>query len=136
MTKSGKHGGKGRNCTCCAISSFGTMFSKRCLLQRRQKASIWGKGLNVWYTQRSYCKLLLFLKNSLDQYQTEEGGPKNQWQYHKQYIEKYFYNNPSMYKFISLLKSTHIKRLNNLALILHQINLKTQTRLMDHSYEY
>ena len=29
----------------CAISSFVTMFSKRRLLQRRQKASIWGKGL-------------------------------------------------------------------------------------------
>ena len=30
----------------CAISSFVTMFSKSCLLQRLQKASIWGKGLN------------------------------------------------------------------------------------------
>ena len=46
MTKSGKHYGKRRNCTFCAISSFETMFSKRCLLQRRQKVSIWGKGLN------------------------------------------------------------------------------------------
>ena len=45
MTKSGKHCGKRRNCMFCAISSFVTMFSKSCLLQRRQKASIWGKGL-------------------------------------------------------------------------------------------
>ena len=43
--KSGKHCGKRRNCTFCAISSFVTMFSKSCLVQRRQKASIWGKGL-------------------------------------------------------------------------------------------
>ena len=45
MTKSGKHCGKRRNCTFCAISSFVTMFSKSHLLQRRQKASICGKGL-------------------------------------------------------------------------------------------
>ena len=45
MTKSGKHCGKRRNCTFCAISSFVTMFSKSRLLHRRQKASIWGKGL-------------------------------------------------------------------------------------------
>ena len=45
MTKSGKHCGKMRNCTFCAISSFVTMFSKSHLLQRRQKAFIWGKGL-------------------------------------------------------------------------------------------
>ena len=45
MTKSGKHCDKRRNCTFCAISSFDTMFSKSCLLQRRQKTSIWGKGL-------------------------------------------------------------------------------------------
>ena len=31
-----------------AISSFITMFSKSRLLQRRQKASIWGKGLNIY----------------------------------------------------------------------------------------
>ena len=37
--------GKRRNCTFCAISSFVTMFSNSHLLQRRQKASIWGKGL-------------------------------------------------------------------------------------------
>ena len=36
---------KGEICTFCTISSFVTMFSKSCLLQRRQKASIWGKGL-------------------------------------------------------------------------------------------
>ena len=46
MTKSGKHCVKRRNCMFCAISSFVTMFSKSCLLQRRPKASIWGKGLN------------------------------------------------------------------------------------------
>ena len=46
MTKSGKHCDKRRNCTFCAISSFVTMFSKSRLLQRRQKASIWGKGLS------------------------------------------------------------------------------------------
>ena len=45
MTKSGKHCGKRRNCTFCAISSFITMFSKSCLLQRRANAFIWGKGL-------------------------------------------------------------------------------------------
>ena len=43
--KRGKHCGKRRNCTFCAIFSFVTMFSKSRLLQRRQKASIWGKGL-------------------------------------------------------------------------------------------
>ena len=32
-----------------AISSFVTMFSKSCLLQRRQKASIWGNGVNSSY---------------------------------------------------------------------------------------
>ena len=37
---------KKRNCSFWAISSFNTMFSKSRLLQRRQKASIWGKGLN------------------------------------------------------------------------------------------
>ena len=47
MTKSGKHCGKRRNCTFCAISSFVTMFSKRRLLQRRQKAFICGYGLNT-----------------------------------------------------------------------------------------
>ena len=49
MTKSGKHCGKRRNCSFRAISSFVTMFSKSCLLQRRQKASIWGKGLRRFY---------------------------------------------------------------------------------------
>ena len=47
MTKSGKHCGKRRNVSFWAIFSFVTMFSKSCLLQRRQKASIWGKGLNM-----------------------------------------------------------------------------------------
>ena len=47
MTKSGKHCGKRRNCSFWAISSFVTMFSKSRLLQRRQKASIWGKGLKT-----------------------------------------------------------------------------------------
>ena len=46
MTKSGKHCGKRRNYSFCAISSFVTMFSKSHLLQRRQKASIWGIGIS------------------------------------------------------------------------------------------
>ena len=50
MTKIWKHCGKWRNCTFCAISSFVTMFSKSRLLQRRQKASIWGKGLTSFTT--------------------------------------------------------------------------------------
>ena len=54
MTKSGKHCGKRRNCTFCAISSFVTMFSKSRLLQRRQKASTWGKGLSALITAKSY----------------------------------------------------------------------------------
>ena len=45
MTKSGKHCGKRRNCTFCAISYFVTMFSKSRLLQRCPKAFILGKGL-------------------------------------------------------------------------------------------
>ena len=51
-----KHCGKRRNCTFCAISSFVTMFSKRRLLQRCQKASIWGKGLIIYcnYNYTSY----------------------------------------------------------------------------------
>ena len=51
MTKSGKHCGKRRNCLFLNISSFVTLFSKSFLLQRSQKVSIWGKGLNslnVW----------------------------------------------------------------------------------------
>ena len=47
MTKSGKHCGKRRNCLSWAISSFVTMFSKSCLLQGRQKVSIWRKGLII-----------------------------------------------------------------------------------------
>ena len=47
MAKSGKHCGKRRNCSCWALSFFVTMFSKSRLLQRRQKASIWRKGLNI-----------------------------------------------------------------------------------------
>ena len=53
MTKSEKHCGKRRNCTFCAISSFVTVFSKSRLLQRRQKASILGKGLK---TSRQKCE--------------------------------------------------------------------------------
>ena len=58
MTKSEKHCGKRRNCSFWAISSFVTMFSNSRLLQRRQKASIWGKGLNrqvLVYTPQSSC---------------------------------------------------------------------------------
>ena len=40
-----KHGDKRRNCSFWAISSFVAMFSKSCLPQRRQKVSIWGKGV-------------------------------------------------------------------------------------------
>ena len=36
---------KGRNCLLRALSSFVTMFSKSLLLQRRQTASVCGKGL-------------------------------------------------------------------------------------------
>ena len=57
MTKSGKHCVKRRNWSFWAISSFVTMFSKRCLLQRCQKASIWGKGLKE--------KITIFLLKSL-----------------------------------------------------------------------
>ena len=46
MTKSGKHHGKRRNCTFCAILSFVTMFIKSHLLQRRPKAFIWGERVN------------------------------------------------------------------------------------------
>ena len=53
MTKSGKHCGKRKNCMF-AISSFVAMFSKSCLLQRRQKASIWGKGLMSVISQLIY----------------------------------------------------------------------------------
>ena len=42
-----KHCGRWRNCSFWAISSFVTMFSKSRLLQRREKAYIWGKGLNI-----------------------------------------------------------------------------------------
>ena len=52
MTKSGKHWGKRRNCSFWAISSFVPMFSKSCLLQRHQKASIWGKGLTLFHIQK------------------------------------------------------------------------------------
>ena len=38
MTKKGKHCGKRKDCT----------FSKSCLLQRRRKASICGKGLSIF----------------------------------------------------------------------------------------
>ena len=68
MTKSGKHCGKRRNCTFSAISSFVTMFSKSRLLQRRQKASIWGKGLikflvvfiKYWYYFRMFACMRKF----------------------------------------------------------------------------
>ena len=48
MMKSGKHCVKRRNCLFWAISCFVTMFSKSHLLQRHQKASRWGKGLNFY----------------------------------------------------------------------------------------
>ena len=78
MTKSGKHCGKRRNCSFWAISYFVTMFSKSCLLQKRQKTSIWGKGLiyfhinlicsrRLWITfkqiYRTYLQIELWLLN-------------------------------------------------------------------------
>ena len=54
MTKSGKHCGKRRNCSFWAISSVVTMFSKSRLLQRRQKVSIWGKGLSAFLQMPGY----------------------------------------------------------------------------------
>ena len=59
MTKSGKHCGKRRNVTFRAISSFVTLFSKSCLLQRCQKASIWGKVLNSNQSE-VICKLQFY----------------------------------------------------------------------------
>ena len=61
MTKSGKHCGKRRNCSFWAIFSFVTMFSKSCLLQRHQKASIWGKGLNTFDLLLAISSLSAFL---------------------------------------------------------------------------
>ena len=59
MTKSGKHCGKKRNCLFWAISSFVTMFSNSPLLQRRQKASIWGKGLKQLYKLCKYKQMYI-----------------------------------------------------------------------------
>ena len=70
MTKSGKHCGKRRNCSKRAISTFVTMFSKSRRLQRRQKASIWGKGLRqiyinighwIWFKSLWYNSISTFL---------------------------------------------------------------------------
>ena len=59
IARCGKHCGKRRNCTFCAISSFVTMFSKTSnftfchyviksrLMHMRQNVSICGKGLRV-----------------------------------------------------------------------------------------
>ena len=58
MTKSRKHCVKRRNYSFWAISSFVTIFSKSRPLQRRQKASIWGKGLKSvlkLYSEFSIC---------------------------------------------------------------------------------
>ena len=63
MTKSGKHCGKRRKCTFCAISSFVTMFSKSCLQQRRQKVFIWGKGLNLIYLTVSGTQNQMVIRN-------------------------------------------------------------------------
>ena len=60
MIKTGKHCVKMRNCMFCAISSFVTMFLKSCLLQRHQKASIWGKGLNLYWNINWFVPWLLF----------------------------------------------------------------------------
>ena len=45
-----------------AISSFVAMFSKSCLLQRRQKASIWRKGLTSLYEWRVFEGILPITK--------------------------------------------------------------------------
>ena len=70
MTKSGKHCGKRRNCTFCAISSFVTMFSKGRL---RQKASTWGKGLKVnpfpQTTNLQHLKMKVCLWRSIKHYE-------------------------------------------------------------------
>ena len=60
-----KNLGKRRNCMFCAISSFVTIFSKRSLLQRRQKASMWGKGLylqfyDMWMSEQLQIHNFLF----------------------------------------------------------------------------
>ena len=51
MTKSGKHCGKRRNCTFCAISSSVTMFSKSCVQSRLlQNCRMWErvKSFTEW----------------------------------------------------------------------------------------
>ena len=58
MTYSGKHCGKRRNCLFWAISSFVTMFLRRCLLQRRQKSFVWGKGLTINLREHIYSRWL------------------------------------------------------------------------------
>ena len=63
MTKSGKHCDKMRNCWFWAISSFVTMFSKISLLQRSQKASIWGKGLNLFILHQLRNKLSAYINH-------------------------------------------------------------------------
>ena len=60
MTKSWKHCGKRRNCSFWAISSFVTLFSKSCLLQRLQKVSIWGKGLMLKIPQSIEFQMFLY----------------------------------------------------------------------------
>ena len=50
MTKIGKHCGQRSNCSFWAVSSFVTMFPKSRLLQRRPKASKWGKGVKILHS--------------------------------------------------------------------------------------
>ena len=68
MTKSGKHCGQRRNCSFWAISCFVTMISKSRLLQRRQKASIWGKGFTFYQIRLLWNWLWKICKNLFKRY--------------------------------------------------------------------
>ena len=56
-----------KNCSFWAISSFVTMFSKSGLLQRRLKASIWGKVLTISHIQTTFENFVAEGKNSHDE---------------------------------------------------------------------
>ena len=59
MTKTGKHWGKRRICSFWSFFSFISMFSKSHLLQRCQKASIWGNFRVKWmYNYKEEFKIL------------------------------------------------------------------------------
>ena len=77
--KEGKHCGKRRNCLFWAISSFVSMLSKSRLLQRHQKASIWGKGLTLYWNLTSnfpnisILALDVFLANETIKFKLSQG---------------------------------------------------------------